>query len=332
MSESTMNLDDLFNPKVEITAPAGKNTEEYNPSAEKGKNKVYQSIIRFIPWFEDPNKSIKEKWVSWLVDPITNKGRYVDCPSSVGKPSLLQEMFFKLRKSDSVQEQKKSEIFSRRHAFASLIQVIKDTNAPELEGKILVWRYGKKVWDKINSEQNPIIGDKHEPFRILDGKLFALVVTEVSNYNNYDQSKFLDKKLALCIPDEAGKLVPVTESTDKMFIYNYLKEHSPNLNKYNFKEWDQETYDYVNHVITAVTGKVVPSNTIANLQQGSTPASQPAYKPTNQPATGITSQEISLGELDTAMPTLGALPDLSFDTQMPDMGIGGNLDDALSGL
>ena len=157
MSEN-YDLNSLFHPQVEMGDTTSKSTVEYNPSADKGQNGIYKSVIRFIPWWQNPNNSISEKWVCWLVDPITDKGRYIDCPSSVGKPSILQDMFFKLRKSESVQEQKKAEIFSRRHNFAALIQVIKDEQNKDLEGKIMVWKFGKKVWDKINAEKKPVIG------------------------------------------------------------------------------------------------------------------------------------------------------------------------------
>ena len=154
MSNKESNYDAFFNPGVEAPAASAKSTEEYNPSADKGKGGTYQSIIRFVPWWQDPKHgSIQDKWVSYLVDPITQRGRYVDCPSSVGKPSPLSDVYWKLKKSESVQMQKFAQSFSRRHSYASLVQIIRDENAPENEGKIMVFRYGIKIWEKINAEQ-----------------------------------------------------------------------------------------------------------------------------------------------------------------------------------
>ena len=127
------DLDALFHPKVDMGDQPAKNSIEYNPTADKGQSGVYKSVIRFVTWWQDPQHSMLEKWVCWLVDPVTNRGRYVDCPSTIGKPSLLQDMFFKLRKSESIQEQKKSEIFSRRHSFTAVIQVVKDAQNKDLE-------------------------------------------------------------------------------------------------------------------------------------------------------------------------------------------------------
>ena len=331
MSEQE-NFDALFNPSVEMGDSSKKTYDDYRVGAEQGKGGTYQSIIRLIPWHKNPKNSIQEKWASWLVDPISNKGRYVDCPSSIGQPSILQDMYWKLKKSESIQEQKKADIFSRRHNFSALIQIIKDENQPELEGKIMVYRFGKKIWEKINAEMKPIIGDPHNPFDILNGKAFALVITKVSGYNNYDQSKFVDKVIPLCMINAEEKMVPITGDTDKGVVFKYLQEKSPDLEKYGFKAWDTDTTDYVNGVITAVTG-VAPASTNASVQSkvaSSNPTS--AAPDTNMGVdSGITSTNISLDDLS------GSLPDVDLpNIDLPDVpatgGISGDLDDVLSGL
>jgi len=329
------NFNELFSPKVDMGEQNKKNTEDYQVGADKGQGGVYQSVIRFIPWHKNPSQSILEKWVSWLVDPVTQKGRFVDCPSSVGKQSLLQDMYFRLKKSESVQEQKKADIFSRRHNFAALIQVIQDKQQSELEGKILVYRFGKKIWEKINAELKPVIGEPHNPFDLLNGKLFTLIITKVSGYNNYDQAKFVDKIVPLCLIDAEGKLQPITPNTDKKMVFEYLQSNSPELTKYGFREWDQDTYDYVNGVITAVTGQVVASNNMASVNatvQGSNPTQEKTVPaPTGS---GITSSEISIEDLNTENATSSAeLPEIKLP-DLPEVGAGGlgNLDDVLKNL
>jgi len=327
------NYDAFFTPDTEVKEQKSVQTDEYNPSAAKGKNDLYQSVIRFIPWWQNPKSgSIQEKWVSYLQDPVTNRGRYVDCPSSVGKPSPLQDIYWKLKKSESVQEQKLADTFSRRHSYASLVQIIRDENAPELEGKIMVWRYGVKIWEKINSELKPIIGDKHDPFDIINGKVFALVITKQSGYNNYDQSKFLEKKIPLCLPgpEKDGKpsLEPINVSTDKAMVFNWVKENSPDLSKYSYREWDQEIFDYVNHVITAVTGQGSVSKKYDNVVNRETPSA-------NAPVPGVSSSSISVENIDlgTDVSETGGLelPELDqFD--LPEIGgIAGDLEDIISG-
>jgi hypothetical protein len=326
------DMNALFHPNVEIGGSEKGSAVEYNPSADRGQNGVYRSVIRFVVWWQDPQHSIFEKWVSWLVDPVTSRGRFIDCPSSVGKPSILQDMFFKLRKSESVQEQKKSEIFSRRHSFAAIIQVIKDDQNKELEGKLMVWKFGKKIFEKIEAEKKPVIGEPHEPFDLLDGKAFAVIVAKVASFNNYDQSRFLDKKIPLLLQDEkSGKLLPINERTPRETVFNFLKENSPDLNKYTFKEWDQETYEYVNQVIVAVTGEV-PSAAYADVRNASQKAGV-IPQTTLAAKSGITATDLSLEDLN-AGDGIGSLPNLDLPdlNTSNDFGIAGDLDEALNSI
>jgi len=319
------NVNSLFAPNVEVKEAIKKNADEYSPSADKGQGGVYKAIVRFIPWWQDPTYgSIKEKWVAWLEDPITQRGRTIDCPSSIGKSSILQDMYWKLKKNDNVALQAKAAIFSRRHTYASCIQIIKDQQNPELEGKILIYRYGIKIWEKINAELKPMIGAKHDPFDIINGKAFALVITKVSGYNNYDQSKFIDDKIPLCIPNNEHKLIPINESSDKQQVFDFVKTSSPDLNRYNYKEWDQDTNDYVNHVINAVTGQGTVSQKYAGVKNN-TPTPDIKKEP-------ITSTNLDISDLSGGFSSTN-LPDLNIPTiTQPDQGIAGNLDDVLKNL
>lgn len=347
---SNYDMDSLFHPKVEIRDNVSKQSEgEYSPSADKGTNGIYQSVIRFVSWWQDPQHSYIDKWVCWLVDPVTNRGRIVDCPSSVGKPSPLQDMFFKLRNSESIQEQKKAEIFSRKHQYAAIIQVIKDKHYPELEGKLLVYRFGKKVFEKIEGEKKPIVGEPHEPFDLIDGKAFQLIITKQSGYNNYDQAKFIDKKIPLLLPvNEKGEMVSfetdgfklqaINEKTPREVVFNFLKENSPDLSKYAYQEWDQDIHDYVNQVILAVTGK--PSSTgfadVRNNAGKNAPGNNAPPKTGVSPASEkISSADISIEDLSVAS-EIDSLPDLDLpdidDNKEDNFGLGGDLDEAIANL
>jgi len=339
------DMDALFHPKVELGSEKTSKTNpgEYSPTADKGQNGIYKSIIRFVSWWQDPQHSITDKWVCWLVDPVTNRGKLVDCPSSVGKPSPLQDMFFKLRKSESVQEQKKSEIFSRKHQSIAIIQVIQDVQNKEAEGKLLIWKFGKKISEKIEAEKKPVFGEPHEPFDLLDGKAFALIITKVSGYNNYDSAKFLDKKIPLLLPldknsklvpfgTEGLKLYPINENTPRETVFNFLKDNSPDLSKYAFKEWDQETHEYVNQVILAVTGQT-PSSGFADVRNSKSNTPQAPTAP-QKTGSGITSSELSLEDLNTGSSIGSSLSDLSLPdlNTSNDFGLSGDLNDALGNL
>jgi len=195
----------------------------------------------------------------------------------------------------------------------------------------MVWKFGKKIFEKIEAEKKPVIGEPHEPFDLLDGKAFAIVVTKVAGFNNYDQSRFLDKRIPLLLPDQkTGKLLPINDKTPRETVFNFLKENSPDLNKYGFKEWDQETHEYVNQVILAVTGQT-PSSAYADLRNSkSTPDSN--VSKASPSSSGISSTDLSLEDLGSgdfsSLPDLN-LPDLNTENNF---GIGGDLNDVLNNI
>jgi hypothetical protein len=279
------NFQDLFNLsaddfKKETTSSSS--SERYKPTAKDGKDNVYKSVIRFIPWWKDPkNKSIISKWNCWLVDPVSNSGKYVDCPSSVpGQKSILQDMYWKLKKSESVVEQDLAKTFSRKPTYASLIQVVKDDNNPALVGKIMVFTFGSKIHSKIMSEMQPEFGKPHISFDIFEGKPFLLNIKIVAGFNNYDDSKFLDQSLPLAVNGET--VVKTNDSVKDLF--EHLKQNSPNLEAYGFQEWTSETVDFVNTVIRNVVpkGKLVEASFKGAKE---TPAPQPKIDiPTPPPA------------------------------------------------
>ena len=254
--------------------------ERYKIDAKQGTDNVYTSLVRFIPWWKNPKESIKSKWTSWLEDPDTGEGRFVDCPSSIGKKSILQDIYWKLKKSDNVAEQELSKKFSRRQQFASLVQVIRDEHRPELNGKIFVYQYGVKIHKKLMGEMKPKYGAPKMPFDVFDGRPFLFQVTLVSGYNNYDECKFIDVEEPLKAGDEL-----ITEKTPENLekIKAWLEKESPDLDKYGYQEWTSDTYDFVMRVVrnTVPKGRIVESIEKLNTQlSGKKPTTSTAPKST----------------------------------------------------
>lgn len=261
------NLNDLFNLSAEdlIEKADNKSTERWQPTADKGKEGVYSAVVRFIAWHKNPKKSIMKKWTCWLVDPLTDKGRYVDCPSSVGLKSPIQDIYWKLKKSESVAEQKLAEKFSRRQSFAALVQIIKDDNAPDTVGKIMVWNFGVKIYNKIQEQMQPEFGAPHIPFDLFDGKPFHVKITKVAGYNNYDNSRFLDDMQPIMV--DGVKMSKTPEDMNK--IVEFLKTNSPDLDKYDYQEWNDDTAAYVDDVIqnTVPSGRIIEGVRKSNASQ-----------------------------------------------------------------
>lgn len=247
------NFQDIFNLSNDdfVEKSTSRESEFYKPSAKDGKDNVYKSLIRFIPWHLDPRKSKIKKYSYWLEDPLTGDGFSVDCPSTINQKSVLQDTFWKLKKSASVAEQKLSDKFKRRENYYALVQIIKDDQKPDLVGKIKVFKFGQKLNAIIQSELQPEYGNPYNPFDPLKGRPLALTVTISAGFNNYDLSKFVGEEFP-CILN--GKKIEPTKESMQAF-YTYLKENSPQLSNYDYKEWD----DDIRNKVKAVIENTVPS-------------------------------------------------------------------------
>ena len=136
------------------------------------------------------------------------------------------------------------------------MQIIKDDNDPENVGKIMVWPYGVKIFNKLQAEMKPEFGKPHIPFDLFEGKPFLVHVTLVAGYNNYDNSRFLDEKMPVIVNGE--KMEKTQECLTK--IKEYL-ETSPDLGAYDYQEWDTDTENFVNDMIrnTVPGGRMIES-------------------------------------------------------------------------
>lgn len=291
-------LDELFNaqPTIQVEQQA---VTEFKPAAKKGQGQIYEAVIRFLPNPEDPqNKSIVSKNTVFLKNPLTNAQMEVDAPSTVGQPDPLQDTFFMLRNSDNAILKENSKTFSRRQRYASLIQILDCKSEPAIVGKILVWRYGIKIHEKIYNEMNPPVGTPRNPFNMFDGRPFYVKVKLVSGFNNFDDSQFIDLQdpnigaLKINIKNAQGQDVwqPITKDiiasnpNVKSLVLNYLKENCPSLEPYEFHPWTPEVTEFVNTCIKIYTNPQasMQAMTGGNVQQPmSNPyMSQPAMTPT----------------------------------------------------
>lgn len=291
-------LNDFFNPQVQVETTASETKTEFRPNYKKGKNGVYQAVIRFLPHPLDPaNKSIIKKNVCYLENPITHAKQYIDCPPD-GQPSIISDTFWALRNSDNAIKKEQSSQFSRKQKYASLIQVLACDADPSLVNKILVWSYGIKIQQKIYNEMHPAIGTPRNPFNLLTGRPFIVKVCEASGYSNYDQCEFcsvegpdaVNYSFRLVTKNNLGQeqLIPVTDqliATDqgRNLVINYLKENAPDTTPYEYHEWDAATTEFVNQCVQIYLHGYMPQQVAPQQQAMNTLGAQ-----MNQPqAAGI---------------------------------------------
>ena len=80
----------------------------------------------------------------------------------------------------------------RKLTYTSNIYVVKDPANPENEGKVFLFKYGKKIFDKLTAAMQPEFEDEEaiDPFDFWQGANFKLKAKNVAGYRNYDSSEF----------------------------------------------------------------------------------------------------------------------------------------------
>ena len=258
----------------------------YKPTADQGKDGTYRALVRFVPNPKNPSKSIVRKYIYWLEDGNGN-GSYYDSPSTVGDSCPVQDLFFKLRNSDSAVDRKMSENLKRREVFYSLLQIIKDPNNPDMEGKVKVFKYGYKVKQKIDEELNPQFDTPTQVFDIFEGKNFELVITKQGGYNSYDSSKFQGKTSAMTVN---GKEIE-NNTGDKQKVMDLLSE-APDLSAFDYKKWDDDTRNKVEGLLQQYRS---PGSAKAVVSSPSTSTSAPKAE-VKEKTTSVESESSDLND------------------------------------
>lgn len=152
--------------------------------------------------------------------------------TTIGKPDPVTEYNNKLWNSGNDEDKKLAQKYKRQLRFISNILVVQDKKHPENEGKVFLYKYGKKIYDKINALLSPEFEDEESinPFDFWSGCNFKLKIRNVDGYRNYDKCEF--EKPEPISEDDAeiekiwDKVVPLGEFLDEKNFktYDELKE------------------------------------------------------------------------------------------------------------
>jgi hypothetical protein len=198
----------------------------WKPTVDKAGNGY--AVIRFLP--EPQGEDLP--WVRMFNHGFQDVGGWYieNSLTTIGENDPVSEYNSMLwnRGDDAGKEQARKQ--KRRLSYISNIYVVKDPGNPANEGKVFMYRYGKKIWDKINEAMNPQFEDEDavNPFDFWEGADFKLKIRQVDGYRNYDKSEF-DSPSALLDGDDDA-LEPVYEG-----LYS-LKEL---VDRKNFKSYDE---------------------------------------------------------------------------------------------
>lgn len=256
----------------------------YRPNLKnaKDKKKGYRAVLRFLPNFTAEGK-LGEFQITKLVHyanftEYPDLNGYYDSMRSFGKGEKceLYDTFWAMKNSKSVVLQEKAKQIAYTTKYYSYVQVIEDENQPEMEGKIMIFPFGKKIKDKIAQEYSgEITGEKCNVYDIANGKDFVLILKEVGGFPNYDSSTFRPEISAIKIN---GKEVPVVEDANgkrsinakfQEHVKTYLLKRDKNLEDFAPQRWSEVQRGKVDRIVEILTG-----NPLAQANNSITSASK----------------------------------------------------------
>ena len=146
--------------------------------------------IRFLPAPDGEDLPWARVWNHGFRGP---GGWYIENSlTTIGLKDPVSEMNSQLWASGSDDDKKIARDRKRKLSYISNILVVSDPKNPQNEGKVFLFRYGKKIFEKIQEAMNPQFQDEKptNPFDFWNGATFKLKIRQVEGYTNYDRSEF----------------------------------------------------------------------------------------------------------------------------------------------
>lgn len=235
------------------------NDDFYVPSTkdEKCKNGEYVARIRFLPNVfsgrERKDRIIVPNY--YAVDPSNpDRRKYYRTVTRNRGNDIASNAFFMYQFRDSktyvpdapVEVREACKQFRKNIHYYSLVQIITDKQHPELEGKILIFRYGKQINQMLEQliKGDPAIGRKSViPVDPFNGKDFILKISKGTNdekkdVNSYLHSSFDDGIIPISLDGGATRVQNTPE--DKKKIYEWLVANSPKMDQVEINTSEEE--------------------------------------------------------------------------------------------
>lgn len=227
----------------------------WQPTVDKAGNGY--AVIRFLPAPDGEDVPFVRMFDHGFQGP-TGLWYIENSLTTIGKQDPVSEYNSKLwnaNANDDSLERKQARKQKRRLQYISNIYVIQDSGNPENEGKVFLYKYGKKIFDKLNEAMNPQFADEEplNPFDFWEGASFKLKIRNVEGYRNYDKSEF-DKPEVLF-------------DSDTLIEEVYRKAYSLQafLNPSNFKTYEELQARLVK-VLDETTGTVPKAEALPAAQ------------------------------------------------------------------
>ena len=192
---------------VEATSAGTENSKDDNrfwqPEVDKAGNGM--AIIRFLPApAVDGDDALP--WVRTFSHGFQGPGGWFidNCLTTLNEKCPVCEHNNTLWNSGIEANKDVARKQKRKLSYLANILVVSDPSNPSNEGQIKLFKFGKKIFDKITEAMNPEFADETpvNPFDLWEGANFKLKIRNVEGYRNYDKSEFADKSALFDGDDE----------------------------------------------------------------------------------------------------------------------------------
>ena len=183
-----------------LTQKLVKEVEKMNNAGSSGDDRLWKlevdkggngyAVIRFLPAPDGEDLPFVKLYSHAFQGP---GGWYIENSlTTLGQKDPVSEYNTMLwnNGTDSGKEQARKQ--KRKLTYIANIYVVKDPTNPSNEGKVMLYKFGKKIFDKITAAMQPEFEDEEaiDPFDFWQGANFKLKAKNVAGYRNYDSSEF----------------------------------------------------------------------------------------------------------------------------------------------
>lgn len=162
---------------------------QWKPTVDKAGNGY--AVIRFLPASEGNELPWVRYWDHGFKGP-TGQWYIEKSLTSIGQQDPLGELNSRLWNSGIESDKETARTQKRRLHYVANVLVESDPANPANEGRVFLYTFGKKIFDKIMDVMQPQFADEEpiNPFDFWEGASFKLKIRNVEGYRNYDKSEF----------------------------------------------------------------------------------------------------------------------------------------------
>jgi len=210
----------------------------WKPELDKSGNGF--AVLRFLPAVEGEDMPWQRVWHHAFQGP-GGQWYIENSLTTLNKKDPVSEENTRLWNTGIEADKEIARKRKRKLQYYSNVLVVSDPKHPENEGKVFLFKYGKKIFDKITEAMNPQFEDEKavNPFDFWEGANFKLKIRKVDGYWNYDKSEF----------EQVSRVKPSDEEIDALWKSQYALK--PFIDPSNFKSYD-ELKEKLNKVLTGI--------------------------------------------------------------------------------